>query len=128
MAAATDLDYSSLQDIREESGNQHIVKLETPSGAVNGSNTVFTVGRTYIVDRDYDDTIDVGTASGDVIVYDDAVAVSVSAVDTTTGVIREGKPLGGRLERQSPSSRCALSAPSVFKYQGHDCFTPFLYG
>lgn len=87
MALATDLDYSSLQDIREESGHQHIVKLETPSGLVNGSNTVFTVGRTYIVDRDYDDTIDVATASGDVIVYDDAVAVSVSAVDTNTGVI-----------------------------------------
>lgn len=87
MALATDLNYSSLQDIREESGNQHLVRLETPSGAVNGSNTVFTVGRTYIVDRDYDDTIDVATASGDVIVYDDTVAVSVAAVDTTTGVI-----------------------------------------
>lgn len=90
MAIATDLDYSSLQDIREESGHQHIVKLETPSGLVNSSNTVFTVGRTYIVDRDYDDTIDVATASGDVIVYDDNVAVTVNAVDTTTGVITLG--------------------------------------
>lgn len=89
MAAATDLDYSSLQDIREEAGHQHIVKLETPSGTVNGSNTVFTVGRTYIVDRDYNDVIDVGV-SGDVIVYDDNVAVSVASVDTTTGVITLG--------------------------------------
>lgn len=87
MAAATDLDYSSFQDIREEAGHHHLMKLETPSGLVNGSNTVFTVGRTYIVDRNYNDTIDVATASGDVIVYDDAVAVAVSAVDATTGAI-----------------------------------------
>ena len=53
---------------------------------MNGSNTIFTVGRTYIVDRNYNDTIDVGV-SGDVIVYDDNVAVSVASVDTTTGVI-----------------------------------------
>lgn len=90
MALAADLDYSSLQDIREEAGHQHIVKLETPSGAVNGSNTLFTVGRTYIVDRSYNDAIEVATASGDVIVYDDSVAVTVSAVDTTTGVIALG--------------------------------------
>ena len=86
MALAVDLDYSSLQDIREESGQQHLVRLENPSGLVNGSNTIFTVGRTYIVDRNYNDTIDVGV-SGDVIVYDDNVAVSVASVDTTTGVI-----------------------------------------
>jgi len=87
MTAAADLDYSSFQDIREEAGQHHLMKLETPSGTVNGSNTVFTVGRTYIVDRNYNDTIDVATASGDVIVYDDAVAVSVSAVNATTGAI-----------------------------------------
>lgn len=86
MALATDLEYSSLQDIREESGHQQIVKLETPSGLVNSSNKVFTVGRTYIVDRDYDDVVDVGT-SGDVLVYDDSVAVSVASVDTNSGVI-----------------------------------------
>lgn len=86
MPLAVDLDYSSLQDIREESGQQHLVRLENPSGLVNGSNTIFTVGRTYIVDRNYNDTIDVGV-SGDVIVYDDNVAVSVASVDTTTGVI-----------------------------------------
>lgn len=87
MAIATDLDYSSRQDIREESGLQHIVKLETPSGTANGTNKIFTVGRTYIVDRNYNDTIDVASVNGDVIVYDDAVAVTVQSVDTTTGVI-----------------------------------------
>ena len=117
MAAATDLDYSSLQDIREESGNQHIVKLETPSGAVNGSNTVFTVGRTYIVDRDYDDTIDVGTASGDVIVYDDAVAVSVSAVDTTTGVITLGAAPATNSVMLVTYAYSLLSDASVVKYR-----------
>lgn len=92
MALAVDLDYSSYQDIREESGHQHIVKLETPSGSANGTNDTFTVGRTYIVDRDYDDTIDVGTASGDVIVYDDNVAVEVESVNSTTGVIVLASP------------------------------------
>lgn len=87
MATATDLDYSSLQDIREEAGHHHLVKLETPSGLANGSNDVFTVGRTYIVDRDYNDAIDVGSVSGDVIVYDDNVAVEVEGVNTATGVI-----------------------------------------
>lgn len=84
---ATDLAYSSLQDIREEAGHQHINKLEDMTGATNGTNTVFYVGRTYIVDTDYDDTIDVGGVNGDVIVYDDNVAVTVSAVDVSTGAI-----------------------------------------
>lgn len=87
---AADLDYSSYQDIREESGHQNLSKLEDLSGVVNGSNTVFYVGRTYIVDRDYNDTIDVATTSGDVIVYDDDVAVTVSAVDVNTGAITLG--------------------------------------
>lgn len=84
---AVDLDYSSYQDIREEAGHHHLVKLETPTGLVNGANTVFSVGRTYIVDRNYNDTIDVGAVDGDVIVYDDGVAVVVSAVNATTGII-----------------------------------------
>lgn len=87
MAAATDKDYSALQDIREEAGHQNLMKTETPSGSANGTNKVFTVGRTYIVDRNYNDTIDVGVVNGDVIVYDDGVAVEVQSVDATTGVI-----------------------------------------
>lgn len=87
MAAATPLDYSSLQAIREDAGLQNLIKTETPSGAVDGTNKTFTVGRTYIVDRNYNDTIDVGVVNGDVIVYDDAVAVQVASVDSTTGVI-----------------------------------------
>lgn len=87
MAVAVDLDYSSLQNIREESGHQHLVKLETPSGTADGTNVTFTVGRTYIVDRNYNDAIDVASVAGDVVVYDDAVAVEVATVDTTTGVI-----------------------------------------
>lgn len=87
MTAATDLDYSSYQDIREEAGHQSLVKLETPSGVTDGTNTFFTVGRTYIVDRNYNDVIDVAAVDGDVIVYNDDVAVQVQAVDATTGVI-----------------------------------------
>lgn len=87
MALAVDLDYSSLQDIREEAGHHNVMKTETPSGLVNGSNTIFTVGRTYIVDRNYNDIIDVASASGDVIVYDDNIAVTVNAVNVDTGAI-----------------------------------------
>lgn len=87
MAAATDFDYSALQDIREEAGLHHLMKTETPSGAVNGTNKIFTVGKTYIVDRNYNDLIDVGSVNGDVIVYDDSVPVQVDAVDAITGAI-----------------------------------------
>jgi len=85
--AVVELDYSSLQDIREESGHHHVNKLEELSGTKNGSNTVFYAKRTYIVDRNYNDTLDVASASGDVIVYVNDVAVSVSAVNQDTGAI-----------------------------------------
>ncbi len=76
---ALDLDYSSYQDIREEAGQHHLVKTEIPSGVVDGTNTVFFVGRTYIVDRNYNDVIDVGIANGDVVVYVNEIAVEVFA-------------------------------------------------
>jgi len=116
MPLAVDLDYSSLQDIREESGQHHLAKTETPTGLVNGSNTIFTVGRTYIVDRNYNDTIDVGV-SGDVIVYDDGVAVSVATVDTTTGVITlTGAPVADSVMRIT-YAYSQLSDAAVTKYR-----------
>jgi len=87
MAAATDLNYSALQDIREEAGQHHLIKTETPTGDADGTNRTFTIGRTYVVDRNYNDVIDVGVVDGDVIVYDDGVAVIVESVNSTTGVI-----------------------------------------
>lgn len=87
MAAVTDKDYSSLQDIREEAGHQHLNKLEALSGLVNGSNTDYYVKRTYIVDSDYNDSLNVNTTSGDVIVYVDDTAVNVSAIDPNTGKV-----------------------------------------
>lgn len=81
--AAKDKDYASYQDIREESGQQHLNKLESLTGTVDGSNKTFTVKRTYVVDRDYDDRID----NNDVIVYDDNVAVDVDEVDCETGTV-----------------------------------------
>ncbi len=87
MPAVTDKDYSSYQDIREEAGHQHLNKLEALTGLANGSNTVYYAKRTYIVDSNYNDVLDVATVSGDVVVYDDDVAVSVSAIDANTGAI-----------------------------------------
>lgn len=87
MALAVDKDYASYQDIREEAGQQSVTKLESLTGVVNDSNAVFYVKRTYVVDRNYNDTLDVATVAGDVLVYDDNVAVEVSAIDPTTGAI-----------------------------------------
>lgn len=76
-------DFCSLQKIREGAGLQHKVVGEEPTGLVNGSNVYFYVERLYIVDRDYDDTLEVT----DVTFYDDGTAVTVSAVDPVTGKI-----------------------------------------
>ena len=81
MAAVSDKDYSSYQDIREESGHYHLVKFEELTGLVNGSNTIYYAKNTFIVDRNYNDVIDVGAEDGDFIAYVNDVAVSVSAVN-----------------------------------------------
>lgn len=81
-----ELDYSSYQDIREEAGQHHLNKLESLAGVKNGTNKIFTSSRTYIVDRNYNDTLDVGS-SGDVIVYVNNIAVAVDTIDPNTGQI-----------------------------------------
>ena len=86
MAAVTEKDYSSLQDIREEAGHQHLNKLEALSGLANGSNKVYISKRTYIVDSNYNDALDVG-ASGDVVVYVNDTPVAVESIDANTGAI-----------------------------------------
>jgi hypothetical protein len=63
MAAVSDKDYSSYQDIREESGHYHLVKFEELTGLANGSNTVYYAKNTFIVDRNYNDVIDVACRS-----------------------------------------------------------------
>lgn len=86
MAAVTEKDYSSLQDIREEAGHQHLNRLEALSGLANGSNKDYYTKRTYIVDSNYNDTLDTG-ASGDVVVYVNDSAVSVASIDGNTGKV-----------------------------------------
>ena len=114
MSLATDLDYSSYQDIREESGHQNLSMLETPSGLVNGSNTIFTVGRTYIVDRNFNDTVDVAS---DVVVYDDGVAVTISAVNVNTGVITLSSAPATNSEVLVSYAHSLLSDTAVGKYR-----------
>lgn len=87
MAVVSEKDYSSLQDIREESGHQHLNKLEALTGLANGSNTNYYVKRTFIVDSNYDDVLNVDTSSGDVVVYVNDSAVEVSAIDANTGKV-----------------------------------------
>jgi hypothetical protein len=86
MAAVTEKDYSSLQDIREEAGHQHLNKLETLSGIANGSNKNYYTKRTYIVDSNYNDVLDNGD-SGDVVVYVNDDAVTVDTIDGNNGKI-----------------------------------------
>ena len=75
--------YSSLQDIRSESGHQNLVKLEEPAGSKDGSNVVFTTLRTYIVDRNGTDDV----TPADVIAYVDNAPVTVSGVATDSGAV-----------------------------------------
>lgn len=117
MAAVSDKDYSTYQDIREEAGHHHLSVLETLSGLANGSNTVFYVGRTYIVDRNYNDAIDVASVNGDVVVYDDDVAVEVSAVDVTTGQITLASAPANSSSMLATYAHSVLSDAKVEKYR-----------
>lgn len=115
--SATVKDYSSLQDIREEAGHQHINRLESLTGATNGSNTEFYVKRTYIVDTNYDDELNVGTSSGDVIVYDDDVAVEVSAIEANTGKVTLSSAPASDSVMLATYHHSVLSDAKVTKYR-----------
>lgn len=117
MAAATDLDYCSLQRIREEAGLHHLSRFETLTGNANGSNTVFYGGRTYIVDRNYNDVIDTGSVNGDVIVYVNDVAVQVNAVDATTGAITLAVAPATSSVVMATYAHCVLSDVSLGQYR-----------
>lgn len=82
------IDYASLQEIREEAGRQYRKIGEALDGSANGSNDTFYTRRKDVVDSDYDD--DLGT--DDLTVYVNGTAVSVSAVDGTTGEITLASP------------------------------------
>lgn len=111
--AATDIDYSSLQDIREESGHQHVVKLASMTGTADGANTSFYVARTYVVDRDYDDSL----AAADVVVYDDSVAVTATSVNGTTGeIVLDSAPAASSVMKCT-YAWSALSDAKVTKYR-----------
>jgi len=117
MAAVTDKDYSSYQDIREESGHYHLVKFEELTGLANGSNTIYYAKNTFIVDRNYNDTIDVGVVDGDFIAYVNDVAVTVSAVNVETGAVTlAAAPANGATVLGS-YAKSALSDAKVDKYR-----------
>ena len=87
------INYTTLQDIREEAGLQKRVNGESPAGVIDGANKDFYVKQKYIVDRDYSDD---GPQPGDVTAYVNDIAVEVSAIDATTGKISlTDAPAGG---------------------------------
>lgn len=75
--------YATRQAIRKESGRQHRVSAERPSGVLDGSNKDFYVAKKYIVDRNNDDLLTIA----DVVAYVDGAAVTTTAVDGNTGKI-----------------------------------------
>lgn len=75
--------YETKQAILVEAGLSFSVRSEGLSGAIDGSNTVFTTAHAPLSDTNYDDVISVA----DVVVYVDGVPVTVAAVDATHGII-----------------------------------------
>lgn len=76
--------YATRQAIRKESGRQHRISAERPSGVVDGVNTDFYTARKYLVDRNDDDVLN----ASDVVAYVDGSAVPVSGVNQDTGLIQ----------------------------------------
>jgi len=117
MAAVSDKDYSSYQDIREESGHYHLVKFEELTGLANGSNTIYYAKNTFIVDRNYNDVIDVAAVDGDFIAYVNDVAVTVSAVNVETGQITLASAPANGATVLGSYAKSALSDAKVDKYR-----------
>ncbi len=80
--ASTD-PYVSRQAVRQDAGFQHPEENEALVGVVDGSNKTFMTVHKPIVDRDFNDHVDVD----DVTVYQDGVPVEVASVNQDTGVI-----------------------------------------
>lgn len=100
MAAAVALDYSSLQDLREEAGLHHIEMGEALTGEADAANKYFYVSNKYVVDRDYDDAL----GPTDVIVYDDGTAVDLAATDPINAI-------SGRIELlNAPAADSVMTA------------------
>mgnify|MGYP000927372675 FL=1 len=117
MAAVSDKDYSSYQDIREESGHYHLVKFEELTGLANGSNTIYYAKNTFIVDRNYNDVIDVAAVDGDFIAYVNDVAVTVSAVNVETGAVTLAVAPANGATVLGSYAKSALSDAKVDKYR-----------
>ena len=75
--------YVTNQEVREEAGFQHIEETASLVGVIDGSNATFMTQHKPIVDRDYNDVVDID----DVTVYVDGTPVPITSVDAATGVI-----------------------------------------
>lgn len=85
--------YATRQAIRKESGRQHRVSAERPSGMVNGSNKDYYTAKKYLVDRNDDDVFN----ASDVVAYVDGAAVTVSGVNADSGkIVLETAPTNGQ--------------------------------
>lgn len=78
------VNYITLKDIRVEAGMQNREHDQTVSGDVDGVNTDFYTNQTPLVDRGGDDLVTIA----DVTAFVDGSAVTISAIDTTTGLVR----------------------------------------
>lgn len=78
-----DTPYVTRQEVREEAGFQHVEEIIDLNGVIDGTNKTFMTEHKPIVDRDYNDAVDVD----DVTVYVDGTPVTVVSVDAAIGVI-----------------------------------------
>jgi len=77
------MSYVNQQTVRKEAGFQTIERKQLLAGVADNSNTIFYSDGTPIVDNNNDDAVTIA----DVIVYVNDIAVTVSAIDATTGKI-----------------------------------------
>lgn len=75
--------YVTIQAVLQEAGLWQRELGDTPVGAIDASNKVFTVIRKPLADTNYDDEVDLE----DVVVYVNGASVSVVAADETSGQI-----------------------------------------
>lgn len=75
--------YITRQDVREESGFQHVEENGSLTGILDGTNKTFMTEHKPIVDRNYDDVTNVE----DVTVYVDGAPAEVNILDPANGVI-----------------------------------------
>lgn len=93
----TVLHYTSLQSIRQMANLQRLKKLESLTGAANGSNRVFAMSKFPVVDSNYDDITDATD-----------IAVTINGVPLASSGITSIDAVDGNITLVTPPANGAL--------------------